>query len=145
TLWDNSNIVESYGGMTTPLTYSFARRAYEEVYQELCRILGVPRATIQAHQPVFANMIGLIRGRIYYNLLNWYRVLALLPGFKTNRRFMEQMMGVKESLPDSIVADLAAATWRERLVDRVDLARTVVGLVAAAAGLERRKARFLRS
>jgi len=24
-IWDNSNIAESYGGVTTPLTYSFAR------------------------------------------------------------------------------------------------------------------------
>lgn len=143
TIWDNSNIVESYGGMTTPLTYSFARRAYQEVYQELCRILGVRRSVIQQQQVVFANLVGYVRGRIYYNLLNWYRILALLPGFKANRHFMEQMMGVKESLPESIVADLAAATWRERLRDRVDLARTVVGLMAAAAGLERRKARFL--
>ena len=73
-------------------------------------------------------MIGLIHGRIYYNLLNWYRVLALLPGFKANRSFMEQMMGVKESLPADIVAGLAAATWRDRLADRLHLARTVVGL-----------------
>jgi len=28
-LWDNSNIAESYNGITTPLTFSFARRAYE--------------------------------------------------------------------------------------------------------------------
>lgn len=142
TLWDNSNIVESYGGMTTPLTYSFARRAYEEVYQELCRILGVPRSVIQANQPVFANMIGLIRGRIYYNLLNWYRVLALLPGFKANRRFMEQMMGVKEALPESVAAELAATTWRQRMADRLHLARTLVGLVAGFLRLEARKRRF---
>ena len=142
TLWDNSNIVESYGGMTTPLTYSFARRAYQEVYQTLCRILGVPQPAIAARQAVFANMIGYLHGRIYYNLLNWYRVLALLPGFKANRRFMEQMMGVKESLPATIVADLAATTWRDRLVDRLHLARMVVGLLLAALGLERRKARF---
>lgn len=73
-LWDNSNIVESYGGVTTPLTYSFARRAYEAVYQEFCRILGVPNAIIRTNQSVFACMIGLVHGRIYYNLLNWYRV-----------------------------------------------------------------------
>ena len=30
-------------------------------------------------------MLGLIRGRVYYNLLNWYRLLALLPGFEANR------------------------------------------------------------
>jgi pyruvate,water dikinase len=142
TLWDNSNIIESYGGMTTPLTYSFARRAYQAVYQELCRILGVSRARIQANQGVFANMIGLIHGRIYYNLLNWYRVLALLPGFKANRRFMEQMMGVKESLPAEIVADLAAASWSQRVADRLHLAKTVVGLLAAYVGLEGRQRRF---
>ncbi|MCC6456817.1 MAG: phosphoenolpyruvate synthase [Caldilineaceae bacterium] len=142
TLWDNSNIIESYGGMTTPLTYSFARRAYQAVYQELCRILGVSRPLIQANQGVFANMIGLVHGRIYYNLLNWYRVLALLPGFKANRRFMEQMMGVKESLPPEIVAGLAQASWRDRLADRLHLARTVVGLLSAYAGLGGRQQRF---
>lgn len=31
TLWDNSNIVESYSGVTSPLTFSFASYAYEQV------------------------------------------------------------------------------------------------------------------
>ena len=61
-------------------------------------------------------MLGLIRGRVYYNLLNWYRLLALLPGFTVNRRFMEQMMGVKEGLPERVAAELvqrelASAVW----------------------------------
>jgi pyruvate,water dikinase len=43
-LWDNSNIAESYNGITTPLTFSFARRVYEEVYRQFCRILRVPEA-----------------------------------------------------------------------------------------------------
>ena len=33
-LWDNSNIVESYSGVTSPLTFSFASRAYEQVKRE---------------------------------------------------------------------------------------------------------------
>jgi hypothetical protein len=42
-LWDNSNIIESYSGVTTSLTFSFARKAYENVYREL--LLGsVPRS-----------------------------------------------------------------------------------------------------
>src|SRR5512146_522777 len=36
--WDNSNIAESYGGITTPLTFSFARGAYEHVYRQFCRL-----------------------------------------------------------------------------------------------------------
>ena len=83
-IWDNSNIAESYNGVTTPLTFSFARRAYEEVYRQFCRILRVPEAKIIEHSAnVFRHMLGLIRGRIYYNLLNWYRLLALLPGFRS--------------------------------------------------------------
>ena len=39
-IWDNSNIAESYGGITTPLTFSFARTVYEEVYRQFCRDPG---------------------------------------------------------------------------------------------------------
>ena len=42
TVWDNSNIAESYNGVTTPLTFSFARHAYEGVYREFCRFMGSP-------------------------------------------------------------------------------------------------------
>ncbi|HSO07251.1 MAG TPA: PEP/pyruvate-binding domain-containing protein, partial [Pelomicrobium sp.] len=107
-IWDNSNITESYSGVTTPLTFSFVRRAYEEVYREFCRLLGVPAAKIADHAGTFRNMLGLIRGRVYYNLISWYRVLALLPGFTVNRKFMEQMMGVREPMPEAIVQELAA-------------------------------------
>lgn len=99
-LWDNSNIIESYSGVTTPLTFSFVRDVYSEVYQELCRILGVDQETVARNRSIF-EMLGLIRGRIYYNLLNWYRVLALLPGYSINARFMEQMMGVRERLEET--------------------------------------------
>lgn len=118
-LWDNANIAESYSGITTPLTFSFARRAYEGVYREFCLLLRVDRATVDDQADVFANMLGLLRGRVYYNLLNWYRMLALLPGFASNRRFMEQMMGVSRSLPDALLAQVNPprhdAAWRDRL------------------------------
>lgn len=106
TLWDNSNIVESYSGITTPLTYSFARQAYEAVYRQFCRIMGVPSSRIERHHAIFEKMIGQIQGRIYYNLNSWYQVLALLPGFRLNRPFMEQMMGVREPIPAEILEEI---------------------------------------
>jgi len=116
-LWDNSNIIESYGGITTPLTFSFARRAYEHVYREFCRLIRVPEDVIESHSAMFSCMLGLIRGRVYYNLYNWYRLVAVLPGYRFNRRFMEQMMGVRESLPDDIAAEQTVsgngARWRD--------------------------------
>ncbi|MCW6037034.1 phosphoenolpyruvate synthase [Spirulina subsalsa FACHB-351] len=128
-IWDNSNIAESYSGVTTPLTFSFARQAYEEVYRQFCRLMGVSPRRIAQHQTTFENMIGLLEGRIYYNLLNWYRVLALLPGFRLNRAFMEQMMGVKESLPEELVQGLDQSSWRDRLQDSGHLLRTLAGLL----------------
>jgi rifampicin phosphotransferase len=128
-LWDNSNISESYSGVTTPLTFSFARKAYEEVYRQFCRFMGVPEATVARNHDTFPRMIGLIQGRVYYNLLSWYRVLAMLPGFRINRRFMEQMMGVREPLPESIISELQAATWQDRLKDIWRLLMTVFGLI----------------
>jgi len=143
-IWDNSNIVESYGGITTPLTFSFARRAYEEVYREFCRLMGVPRGRVERNRRTFRAMLGLIRGRVYYNLTNWYRVLALLPGFQANRRFMEQMMGVKEPLPESVAAELAGAGRLQRLGDAMLLMRTLGGLVLNHITLERRIRAFYR-
>lgn len=141
-LWDNSNIAESYGGVTTPLTFSFARRAYEEVYRQFCRVLCVPAAAIQANDQTFKHMLGLLGGRVYYNLLNWYRVLALLPGFKLNRRFMEQMMGVKEGLPEYLVQELSASTRGEKLRDVLNLLATMRGLISNHWRLPNTIARF---
>lgn len=128
-IWDNSNIAESYGGVTTPLTFSFARRAYEEVYRQFCVLMGVPPTVIHAHSATFRRMLGLIHGRVYYNLLSWYRVLATLPGFTVNRGFMEQMMGVKEGLPEQLLAEIGAATWRDKLKDSLYLTRTLGKLI----------------
>jgi pyruvate,water dikinase len=141
-IWDNSNIAESYSGVTTPLTFSFARTAYEGVYREFCRMMGVPSSRVAANDLTFRRMLGLVRGRVYYNLLNWYRVLALLPGFTVNRRFMEQMMGVKEGVPEDILAERGAPSWRDRVADGLHLARATAGLVVNHYLLPRNITRF---
>jgi len=94
-IWDNSNIVESYSGVTTPLTFSFIRSAYTAVYWQFCQTLGIPQKTIFKNRSVLQNMLGLIQGRVYYNLLNWYELISMMPGFSYNRQFMEQMMGLQ--------------------------------------------------
>ncbi len=111
-IWDNSNIAESYAGVTTALTFSFARRAYEEVYRTFCLLLGVDREVVDAHGHVFRRMLGLLEGRVYYELLSWYRLVSLLPGYAVNARFMEQMMGVRSGLPHDAVRQLRIETAR---------------------------------
>lgn len=127
-LWDNANIAESYSGITTPLTFSFARGIYEAVYREFCRLMGVSDRHIEAERDLFPRMLGLVEGRIYYNLISWYRLLALLPGFSVNRGFMEQMMGVKEGMPTEVLAKLAPAGGWAKFRDGLALARACFGL-----------------
>ncbi len=146
-LWDNSNIVESYSGVTTPLTFSFARTAYEGVYRQFVRIMGVPRARIVENDAIFGNMLGLVGGRVYYNLLNWYRLLLLLPGFAVNRRFMEQMMGVGKALPADLVAQVLPDReddWRAKLADALRLAASLTAMVKNRVLLRRKNAAFYR-
>ena len=139
-VWDNSNIAESYGGVTSPLTFSFARRAYAAVYREFCALLGVSGARIEAEAETFDAMLGLLRGRVYYNLASWYRVLALLPGYRLNAPMMEGMMGVREGIPDEV---RPAPATGGKLRDALALGRSAFGLVWAAVTLGRRQRRFM--
>ena len=143
-LWDNSNIAESYAGVTSALTCSFARRAYEEVYRQFCRVMRVPAGKIAAHDRTFHCMLGFIGGRVYYNLLSWYCVLSLLPGFTLNKRFMEQMMGVRDRLDVSLLPARRPATLREQLRDGADLLVTLAALSLNLCRLPRRIADFRR-
>lgn len=114
TVWDNSNIVESYPGITTPLTFTFILKMYEQVYRQFVGLLGLSDQEINLHRGVFAQTLGLVRGRVYYNLLNWYKMLAMLPGYSINAGFMENMMGVKEQfeLKDEFIMTKGKARWR---------------------------------
>ncbi len=95
-IWDNSNIIESYPGITTPLTFSFILKVYEAVYVQFSDMMGIKKSEVDENKEQYANMLGFINGQVYYNLKSWYKVLSLLPGYSLNAEFMEKMMGVKE-------------------------------------------------
>ena len=113
TILDNSNIVESYPGPVTTLTYSFASYAYARVYRTFLRVVGVPDAIVSESAPILDNMLCRVDSRVYYNLVNWYRALALLPGFERNSKAMETMMGVAEPLPAEWLAKVSSTARKD--------------------------------
>jgi rifampicin phosphotransferase len=139
-IWDNSNIQESYCGVTTPLTFSFARDAYAGVYEQTMRALGIPERTIAVHRPLLRTLLGMLHGRVYYNLNAWYRGLLLLPAFRRNKEDMERMMGVEEPV-DFVVDEDSRFSQRLRRLPR--LARTHGLLLAAFLRIDRNAMRFL--
>ena len=124
-IWDNSNIVESYPEITLPLTFSFIRKAYSDVYKRFSEITGVPPKVVESYQVVYDNMLGLLKGRVYYNLINWYKLLMLFPNSRNNSKFMEQMMGVKKELSEEDInenlleAEEKMSSW-EKFRNRIE-------------------------
>ena len=95
-IYDNSNIAESYAGVTTPLTFSFARYVYQEVYQHFSKMMGASDKLVQENKYTFEHMIEFIGHRIYYNLNSWYTMLSFFPAYKFSSKFMEKMIGVEK-------------------------------------------------
>lgn len=135
-IWDNSNIIESYPGTTLPLTYSFIIKMYEAVYRQLSAVLGISSKKINAHAHIYANMLGLLRGRVYYNLNSWYTSLSLLPGYAVNAEFMERMMGVKEKF------DFQVEQKKTGVKDYWDIVVAVYSILKNLFTIERQRKQF---
>jgi len=98
-IWDNSNIVESYPGLTLPLTFCFIRTGYENTFRNAALGFVLRKNEIKKKNEIFRNMIGLLEGRVYYNLLNWYEMLSFLPDFKRHHKeAWDRMIGIAQKI-----------------------------------------------
>ncbi len=96
--FDNSNIQESFTGLTLPLTFSYAKNAYRHSYNTLMRVMGFGEKVIEKNDWRHQHMLGLIDGRVYYNINSWYEGLLFLPHFGRHKVDMEAMMGIEKSI-----------------------------------------------
>ncbi len=135
-VYDNSNIIESYPGLSSPLTFSFIEKMYASVYQQLSELLGVPKATIEENKPMYESMLTHIKGRVYYHLNSWYKAISLVPGYQLNAEFMEKMMGVKERF--EIDFPTKNSKWKERRL----LLRSIFHLLKAQRKLPKERLEF---
>ncbi|HEX6749436.1 MAG TPA: PEP/pyruvate-binding domain-containing protein [Longimicrobium sp.] len=81
-VWDNENLVESLPGVTLPLTYSVARRAFAQLYVGHCLALGASERDVAENRAAFDDIVGLVRGRAYYDVAALTRILLLVPGME---------------------------------------------------------------
>jgi len=107
---DNANIQESYCGVTSELSFSFAQRAYETVYRQTMLTLGLSRSKVESQKEVVENLLYHHQGRVYYNINNWYKGLQLLPSFRQNKSDLERMMGLEN--PVSFVVNSQLTVWQ---------------------------------
>lgn len=108
TVFDNSNIQESYNGVTTPLTYSYAVEGYKQVYNQIMRLMQMSEDDFEQAQYRHSHMLGLVEGRVYYNINSWYEGLLCMPHFGRQKVAMEKMMGLQK--PVDFVQDVNLST-----------------------------------
>ena len=94
-IFDNSNIVESYPGISLTLTISFVESVYSGVFEGVSRRILKNEKELSKHTLVFKNMVGETNGRIYYKISNWYTVIKFLPFSKKIIPIWQEMLGVK--------------------------------------------------
>ncbi|MBF6157987.1 phosphoenolpyruvate synthase [Nocardia cyriacigeorgica] len=136
-IWDNSNIIESFSGLTSPLTYTTAADIYGRVYRGYAESLKVPAEQLRQTDEWTPVLLGYFHGRVYYNLLHWYRMVGIAPGYPLNRKVLEAALGVDEPLPDEVAKTLRPYTFgstaeriRSRTVTTVTYARRLFGIDA---------------
>ncbi|HEY3328861.1 MAG TPA: PEP/pyruvate-binding domain-containing protein [Capsulimonadaceae bacterium] len=124
TYWDSGNIGEFYPGVTSPLTFSFARRSMAEMARAFCRAMQVPRDRMEHFDSSIEHLIGHVRGRLYSNVRNWYRVFALLPDYPANARFYGRMSGQMRGMPTNVEQGL-----RQNWVGRLRMLGSAIALM----------------
>ena len=91
---DNSNIVESYPGISLPLTDSFVNVAYTGVFKGLCTRVIRNKILLESLEDNFNNMVGSCNGRMYYKISNWYTLIKCMPFRKKLIKIWQDMLGV---------------------------------------------------
>ncbi|WP_433756598.1 phosphoenolpyruvate synthase [Nocardia sp. CA-135398] len=142
-IWDNSNIIESFSGITSPLTYTTAADIYGRVYHGYAKSLRVPDAQLRQTDRWTPVLLGYFHGRVYYNLLHWYRMVGIAPGYPLNRKVLEAALGVDEPLPDEIAKTLRPFTFRTPLARLRSRALTTVTYVRRLFGIDDMVERFM--
>ena len=92
---DNSNIVESYPGVSLPLTQSFVREIYYKIFRYCCLRVSENGDLINNLDNSLRYMVDVVNGRIYYRISNWYCLFKLLPFNSIYIPIWQQMLGVK--------------------------------------------------
>ncbi|MBQ2803452.1 MAG: phosphoenolpyruvate synthase, partial [Lachnospiraceae bacterium] len=111
---DNSNIVESYPGITLPLTQSFVREVYYKVFKRVLLRLTKSENTVEQVDGILQHMVDVANGRIYYRISNWYDVILFLPFHKKIIPVWQEMLGVQNKTVTSHVEDKIGVGTRVR-------------------------------
>ena len=93
---DNSNIVESYPGISLPLTQSFAKEVYYKIFKQVLIRITSNDKSVKDYETMLQNMVTSVNGRMYYQISNFYDFLNFLPFHKKIISVWQESLGIKD-------------------------------------------------
>ena len=92
---DNSNIVESYPGVSLPATQDFVHAVYRDIFRSCVRRFTGDEKLTAEMEDTFDHMVAFYNGAVYYQITSWYEILRLLPCSERIIRVWQDMLGVR--------------------------------------------------
>ena len=93
---NNSNLVESYPGISSPLTESFIQYAYQQVFRGVAWRFSKSDSLLEDYDGAFSTLVVSTNGRMYYNMNHLYSLLQFLPFPQQVLPIWQEMMGFSQ-------------------------------------------------
>lgn len=107
----DTNLAESYPGVSSPFTASYVKLAYRNVFMESAVLLGANSAKLAKLMPHFESLIGEAGHHLYYHLEHYYAVLGSMPGGGKNIENWHRMIGGKMENAQVEIRSQSAGLW----------------------------------
>ena len=115
--FDNSNIVESFPGVNTPLTLSVVKVVYSNVFYNVMKTMGIPKKRLQGD--LFQSLLGFYEGRVFYNLTHWYKMMRLVPFMEAYIKVWEESLGVEKNKNSIVKKEKAVFIFKAFLAIKI--------------------------
>ncbi|MGW5387041.1 PEP-utilizing enzyme [Nocardia sp. NPDC003963] len=113
-IWDDGTAAQTFPGITAPLAFTVAAGIQGRVCREYARSLGVPGDQLAQTDSWTPYLLGSFHGRVYGNLLHWYRLAGIAPGYRLSRRALEEVLGATDPVPREVAESLSPFTFDSR-------------------------------
>ncbi|GGL34832.1 PEP-utilizing enzyme [Nocardia jinanensis] len=114
-IWDDATAAQTFPGITSPLAFTVAAGIHGRVAREYARCLEVPDDQVAQTDSWTPYLLGSFHGRVYGNLLHWYRLAGIGPGYRLNCRALEEVLGATDRVPEEVARSLSPFTFDSRV------------------------------
>ncbi|NUP28765.1 MAG: hypothetical protein HOQ36_24830 [Nocardia sp.] len=113
-IWDDAAAAQILPGITSPLAFTLAAGIFGRMCREYARSLGVPDDQVDQTDSWTPHLLGSFHGRVYGNLLHWYRLAGIAPGYRLSRRALEVALGATDPVPVEVAESLSPFAFDSR-------------------------------